>query len=77
MYITGRWGFKLLCLIWGRVDTCIFMVEFLLCSPGSLTILLVSHSQVKKQQLELDMEQQTGYRLGKEYLKAVHCHFAY
>ena len=40
MYTTGRWGFKLLCLIWGRVDTCICMVEFLLCSPGSLTILL-------------------------------------
>ena len=27
--------------------------------------------QVKKQQLELDMEQQTGYKLGKEYIKAV------
>ena len=30
--------------------------------------------QVKKQQLELDMEQQTGSRLGKEYVKAVYCH---
>ena len=30
--------------------------------------------QVKKQQLELDMEQQTGFRLGKEYVKAVYCH---
>ena len=30
--------------------------------------------QVKKQQLELDMEQQTGSELGKEYVKAVHCH---
>ena len=30
--------------------------------------------QVKKQQLELDMEQQTGSRLGKEYIKAVYCH---
>ena len=30
--------------------------------------------QVKKKQLELDMEQQTGYKLGKEYLKAVYCH---
>ena len=28
--------------------------------------------QVKKQQLELDMEQQTGSKLGKEYLKAVY-----
>ena len=33
--------------------------------------------QVKKQQLELDMEQQTGSKLGKEYIKAVHCHHAY
>ena len=29
--------------------------------------------QVKKQQLELGMEQQTGSRLGKEYIKAVYC----
>ena len=33
--------------------------------------------QVKKQQLELDMEQQTGSKSGKEYVKAVHCHPAY
>ena len=33
--------------------------------------------QVKKQQLELDMEQQTGSKLGKEYIKAVCCHLAY
>ena len=33
--------------------------------------------QVKKQQLELDMEQQTGSKLGTEYLKAVYCHPAY
>ena len=30
--------------------------------------------EVKKQQLELDMEQQTGSKLGKEYIKAVYCH---
>ena len=30
--------------------------------------------QVKKQQLELDMEQQTGSKLGKEYIKTVYCH---
>ena len=30
--------------------------------------------QVKKQQLELDMEKQTGSKLGKEYVKAVYCH---
>ena len=33
--------------------------------------------QVKKQQLKLDMEQQTGSKSGKEYVKAVHCHPAY
>ena len=32
---------------------------------------------VKKQQLELDMEQQTGSKLGREYIKAVYCHPAY
>ena len=33
--------------------------------------------QVKKQQLELDMEQQIGSKSGKEYIKAVCCHPAY
>ena len=33
--------------------------------------------QVKKQQLKLDMEQQTGSKLGTEYVKAVYCHPAY
>ena len=33
--------------------------------------------QVKKQQLELDMEQWTGSKLEKEYVKAVYCHRAY
>ena len=33
--------------------------------------------QVKKQQLELDMQQQTGSKSGKEYIKAVYCHPAY
>ena len=33
--------------------------------------------QVKKQQLELDMEQWTGSKLGKEYVKAVYCHPTY
>ena len=33
--------------------------------------------KVKKQQLELDMEQQTGSKLGKEYIKAVYCHHVY
>ena len=33
--------------------------------------------QVRKQQWELDMEQQTGSKLGKEYVKAVYCHHVY
>ena len=33
--------------------------------------------QVKKQKLELDMEQQTGSKLWKEYIKALYCHSAY
>ena len=44
------------------------------------TTLLASweiYMQVKMQQLELDMEQWTGSKLGKEYIKAVYCHIAY
>ena len=33
--------------------------------------------QVKKQELELDMDQRTGSKSGKEYVKAVYCHPAY
>ena len=33
--------------------------------------------QVRKQQLELDMEQHTGSKSGKEYVKAMYCHPAY
>ena len=33
--------------------------------------------QVKKQQLEQDMKQQTGSKLGKEFIKAVYCHLTY
>ena len=33
--------------------------------------------QVKKQQLELDIEQQTGFKQGKKYVKAVYCHPAH
>ena len=38
---------------------------------------LRNYMQVRKQQLELDIEQQTGSNLGKEYVKAVYCHPAY
>ena len=33
--------------------------------------------QFKKQQLELDIDQQTGSKLGKEYIKAVYCYPTY
>ena len=33
--------------------------------------------QVRKQELELDMEQQTGSKQEKEYVKAIYCHLAY
>ena len=38
---------------------------------------LLRNLLVKKQQLELDMEQQTGSKLGKEHVKTVYCHPAY
>ena len=42
-----------------------------------LTCLLRNLYAGEKQQLELDMEQQTGSKLGKEYVKAAYCHSAY
>ena len=42
-----------------------------------MTCLLEICMQVKKEQLELDMEQQTGSKSGKEYVKAVYYHPAY
>ena len=45
--------------------------------PDHLTCLLEIFIQVKKQQLELEMEQWTGSKLEKEYVKAVYCHPAY
>ena len=47
--------------------------EYQITLPASWDICM----QVRKQQLELDMEQQTGSKLGKEYVKAVYCHPAY
>ena len=38
---------------------------------------LETYMQVRKQELELDMEQQTGSKQEKEYIKAVYCHPAY
>ena len=45
--------------------------------PDHLTCLLRKYMQAKKQQLELDMEHQTGSKSGKEYVKAVYCYRAY
>ena len=47
--------------------------EYQTTSPASWEICM----QVRKQQLDLDMEQQTGSKSGKEYVKAVYCHPAY
>ena len=48
-------------------------LEFQTTLPASWEICV----QVKKQQLVLEMEQQTGSKLGKEYVKAAYCHPAY
>ena len=48
-------------------------MEYQTTFPASWEICL----QFKQQQLEPDMEKQTGSKLGKEYVKAVYCHFAY
>ena len=45
--------------------------------PDHLTCLQGNLMLVKKQQLELDMEEQTDSKQGKEYVKAVYCHLAY
>ena len=45
--------------------------------PDHLICLLRNLMQVRKQQLKLDMEQQTGSKSEKEFVKAVYCHPAY
>ena len=45
--------------------------------PDHLTCLLRNLYAGQEEQLELDMEQLTGSKLGKEYVKAVYCHCAY
>ena len=45
--------------------------------PDHLTCILRTCMQVRKQQLELDMQQQADSKSGKEYVKAVYCHPAY
>ena len=46
-------------------------------TPDHLTCFLRNLYAGQEQQLELDMEQQIGSKLGKEYIKAVYCHPAY
>ena len=59
-----------------KMSTCLLLFHLakmpLTTLPASIEIFM----QIKKQQLELDMEQQTGSKLGK-YVKAVYCHPAY
>ena len=45
--------------------------------PDHLTCLLRNLMQVMKQQLEPDLMQRTGSKLGKEYVKAIYCYPAY
>jgi len=51
--------------------------SILQCSAFHIVQLSHPYMQVKKQQLELDMEQQTGSKSGKGYVKAIYCHPAY
>ena len=54
-----------------------YMLLFVFYHNERLEIAWKSSMQVKKQQLEADMEQRTSSKLGKEYVKAVYCHPAY
>ena len=51
----------------------VFLWEYQITLTASYKICM----HIKKQKLEPDMEQQTGSRLGKKYIKAVYCHPAY
>ena len=78
------WAFFDIVFLWDWNENWPFPVLWKILSCGkflkrweSQAILHASweiYMQVKKQQLELDMEQQTDSKLGKEYVKAVYCH---
>ena len=55
------------------MENCLKRWEYQTTLPASWETCM----QVKKQELETDMEQRTGSKLGKEYVKAVYCHPAY
>ena len=61
--------------VWITIDYGKFLKrwEYQTTLPASWEICM----QAKKQQLETNMEQQTGSKLGKEYIKVVYCHSAY
>ena len=59
--------------VWITTNCGKFLKKYQTTWPASWEIC----KQVKKQQLELDMEQQTGSKLGKEYVEAGYCHPAY
>ena len=52
---------------------CMYVCVYQTTSPASWETCM----QIKKQQLEVDMEQRAGSKLGKEYIKAVYCHPVY
>ena len=56
---------------------CYHTVDLLCVFPMIWPTSWETYMQVKKQQLELDMEQQTGSKSEKEYIKAVYCHPTY
>ena len=58
---------------YAKAFDCVERQEYQTTWPASSEICM----QVKKQQLESDMEQQSGSKSGKEYVKAVYCHSAY
>ena len=83
----GRWGsdtterlpfhFSLSCIGEGKptayTDSCACIAGSLCCT-AEINTWPASCVQVKRHQLEVDMEQQTGSKSGKEYTKAVYCH---
>ena len=64
------------CIVYAKASDCVDHNK-LENSERDLTCLWEICMQIQKQQLELDMEPWTGYKLGKDYVKAVYCHPAY